>query len=205
MTWLVPPDRRRLTPNRRDAGDPRVRPVEGIVYHYTAGAFAGSVAWLCDPRSQASAHFVISKAGEVVQLASLDDRTWHAGVSTFRGRGMVNERTWGIEIENFGPTAAGWDPYTEEQLVAAVVLTRDLVARMPNVVEVRAAPQRFLVGHEHVAPTRKKDPGPAFPWGRIYAAARSVAAPVTAGGDASSLPPEGLMTPVNGMCGGDKP
>ncbi len=184
MTWLVPEAQRRPTPNLWRAGDPRVLPIEGIVDHYTAGGFRGSVAWLCDPRAQASAHFVVSKAGDVVQLASLNDRTWHAGESTFLGRGNVNGRTWGIEIENLGPLKASttsafvapdgvaWDPYPEAQMVAVLDLTRKLVALAPNAQQMRERPTLYLVGHEHVAPGRKRDPGPAFPWGRVHEAAR---------------------------------
>lgn len=164
MDWLVPPNDRFPTPNRWAAGHRAIAPVEGLVYHYTAGAFRGAVAWLQDPRAGASAHFVVSKGGRVVQLAPLADRTWHAGVSKFRGLGNVNGRTVGIELENLGAP----DPYPEPQLVALERLTAELVRLFPILAR---EPHIRLVGHSDVAPGRKIDPGPLFPWARIRAVA----------------------------------
>lgn len=109
--WLVAPKDRKLTPNRYHAGKRRelIAPAEGIVLHYTAsGSMDGSVAWLCDPASEAAAHFVIGRDGKIVQLAPLYDRTWHAGGTRNRpsqlfGRGNVNGRTISIELMNWGP------------------------------------------------------------------------------------------------------
>lgn len=119
--WLVTHDRRRVTPNRYHAGDTTrnvqaykahlIEPVEGIIFHYTAsGDTKRTVDWLCSPASQASAHFVLGRDGELWQLASLAERTWHAGGATsqFLGKRNVNGRTIGIEIVNWGSLT--WDP-----------------------------------------------------------------------------------------------
>lgn len=96
-----------LSPNRH----PRKAPAWlGTVLHFTAsrGGVGGDIAWLCDPRSRVSAHFVISREGKTTQLVPLDDCAWHAGISelvlpggkTLRG---CNEFMLGIELDNLGP------------------------------------------------------------------------------------------------------
>lgn len=105
--WIVPPECRKLTPNRYD---PETRPgyvraVELVVLHYTAaGPASGSVAWLTNREAYASAHLVIDRDGTAYQLAPLTSRTWHAGgaSSAWRGR-SVNSRSIGIELANYGP------------------------------------------------------------------------------------------------------
>lgn len=50
-----------------------------LVWHATAGAYAPSVSWLCNPRAQASAHLVVREdGGEVSQLVHLAAKAWHA-------------------------------------------------------------------------------------------------------------------------------
>jgi N-acetyl-anhydromuramyl-L-alanine amidase AmpD len=200
--WLVPMALRRLTPNRysRLFQFNRVHPIELVVYHYTAGGFDGSLRWLTSKDSGVSAHFVIKKNGEPWQLAPLTDRTWHAGgqTSKWRGKGQVNNRSIGIEIENWGklelkgdkllthkgtehkgnatvmPNGDAWDAYTEEQIQALEALTKELAHSFPQLRAIDGLalgpPDGRLVGHQDVDPSRKIDPGPAFPWSRILAA-----------------------------------
>lgn len=54
-----------------------------------------------------------------------------------------------------------WEPYQESQLVALVDLTRRLVGLFPDV---GRDLEHCLVGHDELDPSRKMDPGPAFPW-----------------------------------------
>jgi len=87
------------TPNKGGSLDPTL-----LIVHDTAGAldYRGSVSWLCNPQAKASAHFVIGRKGEVVQLASCRVKTWHAGKSSYLGRQNVNDFSIGIEIANPG-------------------------------------------------------------------------------------------------------
>lgn len=115
---------------------------------------------------QVSTHFFIRRSGEVVQFVSVLDRAWHAGVSTWKGRDNVNDYSIGIELEGLEG-----DRFEPAQYAAVTTLLRDCAAMWP-VAEV--------VGHEHVAPGRKADPGPGFDWGllrrRLRWAARRVPA-----------------------------
>jgi N-acetylmuramoyl-L-alanine amidase len=75
-----------------------------IVLHDTAGRLdhESSVRWLCDEAAKASAHFVIGRGGEIVQLALTNVATWHAGRSSWQGKSNVNGFSIGIEIVNPG-------------------------------------------------------------------------------------------------------
>src|SRR5690606_37449812 len=99
-----------------------------------------------------SAHFLIRRDGAVVQFVSTDRRAWHAGVSQFEGRERCNGYSIGIELE-------GTDvlDYADEQYASLKHLTQTLKNRYPL---------RAVRGHEHIAPGRKTDPGPAFDWVR---------------------------------------
>ena len=46
-----------------------------------------------------SAHFLIRRDGILLQFVSCDERAWHAGVSSWRGRANCNDYSVGIELE----------------------------------------------------------------------------------------------------------
>lgn len=102
---------------------------------------------------QVSAHFFIRRDGRIVQFVSTDERAWHAGVSRHAGRERCNDFSIGIELEGTDTL-----PYADEQYLALRKLMPALRARHP-LAAVR--------GHEHIAPGRKTDPGPAFNWTRF--------------------------------------
>ncbi len=87
------------TPNKSGSLKPEL-----IIVHDTAGQLdhMTSVSWLCNPQAKASAHFVIGRKGEIIQLASCLVKTWHAGKSSYKGRQNVNDFAIGIEIANPG-------------------------------------------------------------------------------------------------------
>ena len=99
---------------------------------------------------QVSAHFFLRRDGELVQFVSCNDRAWHAGASQWRGRDGCNDFSIGIELE--GLEGESFEPAQYRQLAR---LLRALVRRYPL---------RDAAGHEHVAPGRKRDPGPGFDW-----------------------------------------
>ncbi len=102
---------------------------------------------------QVSAHFLIRRDGQLLQFVGCDQRAWHAGQSTWRGRDNCNDWSIGIELE--GLEGGLFEP---AQYQALVRLLQALQRRYPV---------RELVGHEHVAPGRKQDPGPGFDWAAL--------------------------------------
>ncbi len=110
--------------------------------------------WLARLRGlRVSAHFFVRRDGSLVQFVSTRKRAWHAGVSAFEGRERCNDFSIGIEMEGTDTL-----PYTPEQYQALTRLLPALRAQHPL---------RAVRGHEHIAPGRKTDPGPAFDWGRF--------------------------------------
>lgn len=100
-----------------------------------------------------SSHFYIRRQGELVQFVSADDRAWHAGVSSFRGRSNCNDYAIGVELEGAEDGPFEDAQYETLAVLCAAVLQRYCVTD--------------LAGHEHVAPGRKTDPGPGFDWPRL--------------------------------------
>lgn len=97
-----------------------------------------------------SAHFFVRRDGRVLQFVSCDQRAWHAGASSWRGRDGCNDWSIGIELEGLeGRT------FEATQYRQLAVLMRAIAARYPI---------DEAVGHEDVAPGRKADPGPGFDW-----------------------------------------
>lgn len=134
--------------------------VERHIVHSTQGGFAGAVSWLCnphnkvgeDPKKRSSAHFVIGKDGRRVQLVDTADRAWHATSPHW------NARALGYELEYTDLTYEAF--YPDEQLKALALTIRELE-------EAKAVPTGLpIIGHSQVA--KKSDPGPTFPFWRIY-------------------------------------
>lgn len=100
-----------------------------------------------------SAHFFIRRDGRLLQFVSCDRRAWHAGVSNWRGRENCNDWSVGVELEGLEGGA-----FTSRQYARLARLILDLGQRYPLT---------EVVGHEHVAPGRKRDPGAGFEWSRL--------------------------------------
>jgi N-acetylmuramoyl-L-alanine amidase len=62
--------------------DERAAPISMIVLHYTGMQDAASaIAWLANPESKVSAHYVVTEDGQVIRMVPEDKRAWHAGRS----------------------------------------------------------------------------------------------------------------------------
>lgn len=154
------------SPNRRK----RTVPITAIVIHYTgANTLASTIDWFKRPESQVSAHYVIDRAGRVVQMVLDTDVAWHAGRSTLAGQANVNSFSLGIEL--VGTADSG---FTDPQLNA-------LDALIARLVRLYRIPPDRIVGHRDIAPGRKIDPDGyrnQFDWTRT----RQVAAAALAHG-----------------------
>lgn len=134
-----------------------------IVDHITAGLMPGCLNWLCSPAAKASAHYLVTKAGEIYQLVKEGDTAWHAG--------FVNKPTWelydgtnpnshtiGIEFECLQGGAL-----TEPQYQAGLWLHKQLVTKYNIPVDTK-----HIIGHYRIdRVNRPNDPGKDFPWSRL--------------------------------------
>ncbi|MCG3189452.1 MAG: 1,6-anhydro-N-acetylmuramyl-L-alanine amidase AmpD [Burkholderiaceae bacterium] len=105
-----------------------------------------------------SAHFLIRRTGKLLQFVSCDRRAWHAGASSWRGCIDCNDYSIGIELEGLEG-----ERFTASQYAQLAALLRALSRRYAI---------GAVVGHEHVAPSRKRDPGKGFDWNRLARALR---------------------------------
>ena len=167
------------TPNRGGTLSPRY-----IVMHFTAGSSAeSSIAHFADRNARASAHLVIGRDGSITQMVPFNRVAWHAGVSAWQGLSGLNRHTIGIELDNAGELdnrAAGWTSwfgrvYPEEDVVVAQHRNgggesgwhRYTAEQLQSAFDASQAifdhyNLEDILGHDDIAPERKRDPGPAF-------------------------------------------
>lgn len=138
--------------------------VKHLILHYTVGSYDQALYQLS--RGPVSVHYLVPQQetgsrAVVLQLVPEQERAWHAGASYWQGRTNINDSSIGIEIVNQGPTDTPqgtiWQAYTPFQITVVKRLAADIVARYG------IAPIDVL-GHSDIAPSRKSDPGPLFPW-----------------------------------------
>ena len=141
--------------------DARKLPISMIVLHYTGAPFRESLNALTNNggKNRVSSHYLVDEGGTIFRLVDETKRAWHAGVGSWNGIRDVNSASIGIEIVNMGPLPGGkFHPFPTEQIDAVTALCLDIQSRH-KITDV--------VGHEDVAPRRKIDPGPLFPWKRL--------------------------------------
>lgn len=140
--------------------------IKVLVIHYTADNFDVSLATLTD--KEVSSHYLIPEQPpryqhkpRIWQLVPEEDLAWHAGVSYWRGSTRINDTSIGIELENRGwQKTSGvkqFTPFEPAQIAALVPLAKDIITRY------NIRPEN-VVAHSDIAPQRKDDPGPLFPW-----------------------------------------
>ncbi|OAT37283.1 N-acetylmuramoyl-L-alanine amidase [Proteus myxofaciens] len=191
--------------------------VKFLVMHYTAQDDKESLKTLT--AGHVSSHYLVPTQPEVIQgkpvvlsLVSENKRAWHAGLSQWGESASLNNGSIGIEIVNFGYQDKGelreWFPYTPEQIKAITVLMKDIIQRYG------IEPQN-IVGHSDIAPQRKVDPGPQFPWAELakqgigawpdnetvefYLEGRPLSQPVDVAHFQSLLAKYGYQTPTTGV------
>lgn len=158
-----------------------------LVLHFTSEHFAESMRLLTGQAdSPVSVHYVVPEPGDetypdqslrVYRLVPEPLRARHAGVSHWAGAQSLNDTSIGIEIVNRS-TCVNEDPdaeiqapeqqicnflaFPDEQVDLVIRLAKDILARNPDISPVD------VIGHGDIAPRRRLDPGPLFPWKRLY-------------------------------------
>jgi len=132
-----------------------------LVLHYTVSDRRSSIKILTE--QQVSAHYLVTDDPKPViyNLVDENNAAWHAGNSSWKNFTQLNNSSIGIEIVNSGwkdtPNGRVYAPFPQSQIDAIIPLVRDIVTRH------HIAPENVL-GHSDIAPLRKQDPGPMFPW-----------------------------------------
>jgi len=165
--------------------------VKFIVAHWTGGSSADSAKnWLTSPDAKASAHFILDRNGQIIQIVATDKVAWHVGPSEWKTKTQdyvkLNRYSIGIEYVNLGKltkTEGG----TFKSTTGRVVPSEEVVSHndkgvtsyyqsyphdqlMAGLNLMAAIKKKFknvenIVGHNDIAtpPGRKQDPGPEFP------------------------------------------
>ena len=140
--------------------------IQYLVIHATELNFAESLHRLTH---EVSVHYLIPQVEEmqnlnceVIQLVNEYDQAWHAGLSAWERRANINDTSIGIEIVNKS-TENSAQGFQQEQIAALVKLSQDILKRYPSITPTR------VLGHSDIAPMRKQDPGPLFPWQQLAA------------------------------------
>ena len=130
------------TPNvSRGAIEPK-----GIIIHHTAGSYKGSVNWCLNPKSQVSYHCIVDTNGDRTTLALDNQRAWHAGRSSFKGRSDCNSFMLGISVSG--------DTNTRELTdLEAVSVAQWCVDKM----KLHCFGLNEITTHREVSPGRKND------------------------------------------------
>jgi N-acetylmuramoyl-L-alanine amidase len=164
--------------------------VNVLVLHHTSGDFQGSLNILTQPSDYpVSSHYLVPEPMDdsyadqdlkVYRLVDEEARAWHAGSSYWKGQTKLNNVSVGIEIVNEtychraegmaqGETAdwpsetiCFFPDYPENQIAVVIDLVRGILERHPGITPTH------VVAHSDIAPQRKIDPGPRFPWERLH-------------------------------------
>lgn len=142
-----------------------------LILHYTAIDNPKSLKVLTE--GAVSSHYLVTDGTEdlpghsspkIFQLVPDHRRAYHAGLSSWKGHTQLNAASIGIEIVNLGyrdgPSGREFFDYPDSQIDLVIRLVKKIVKEH----EIR--PDRILA-HSDIAPLRKSDPGPRFPWKRL--------------------------------------
>ena len=135
----------------------KLRKIKYVIIHYTGmkNQFV-AIKRLQSRVAKVSCHYLISKKGKIFQLVKDEDIAWHAGKSKWNNDINLNSKSIGIELVNSGKEA--FPSNQIKTLVKLLMVLKKKYKINPN----------FVLGHEDIAPKRKIDPGPKFPWKILY-------------------------------------
>ena len=138
--------------------------VKFIIVHYTVSDLPRSIKTLT--QDVVSSHYLITDEPVPVIYGLVDEtrQANHAGVSSWKNYTLLNGSSIGIEIVNpgfvEGPNGRVYSAFPQAQIDKLIVLMKDIAAR-------HQIPPENVLGHSDIAPQRKQDPGPMFPWAQL--------------------------------------
>lgn len=128
-----------------------------IIHHTAQTSTTQTLKTFTLTKTQVSAHYVISRNGQVYHMLNDYLRAWHGGVARWGSITDINSVSIGIELDNDGT-----EPFQQTQLSSLFKVLASL-KRSYNI------PTANFIGHGDIAPTRKNDPSALFPWQQLAA------------------------------------
>ena len=135
-----------------------------LIIHYTALDMPTSLRVLTE--QAVSSHYLVDEdpVPRIYLLVDESRRANHAGISSWKTDTNLNSSSIGIEIVNLGmrkgPDGPVWFPFPQSQIDKVIALVREIMRR-------HGIPPERVLGHSDIAPQRKQDPGPYFPWKQL--------------------------------------
>ncbi len=130
--------------------------IKFIILHYTALKNANeAIKFLCCKKNCVSCHYLISQDGSIYNLVTDSKRAWHAGVSKWNEEEDLNSQSIGIELDFSYKYKNNF--YSKKMLISL----KHLIIFLKKKYKIKS---KNILGHSDIAPFRKKDPGPNFPW-----------------------------------------
>ena len=155
-----------------------------VVIHYTSIDWENSLKVLTSERYEVSSHYLIPENGDdtysdqikIFQLVDEENRAWHAGISQWEERTNINDQSIGIELVNQAECSVRqgsqydytnnyicfFSEFDSDQIDQLILLLKDILSRHDEI------KPTYIVGHSDISPDRKFDPGPKFPWKKLY-------------------------------------
>ena len=155
-----------------------------VVIHYTSIDWENSLKVLTNERYEVSSHYLIPEGGDdtysdqikIFQLVDEENRAWHAGISQWEERTNINDQSIGIELVNQAECSVRqgsqydytnnyiclFSEFDSDQIDQLILLLKDILSRHDEI------KPTYIVGHSDISPDRKFDPGPKFPWKKLY-------------------------------------
>lgn len=153
-----------------------------VVCHITEGTYEGAVSWLKNPYSKASAHFVVSRKGEITQIVNIKDTAWANGTSytplikECSTSKVVKKRTtnanlYTVSIEHEGVFAQTKGKLTNAQEEATTWLIGHIDSEIKRIYGEEHGilfDRDHIIGHFEISPHAKPNcPGHEFPFDNI--------------------------------------
>ncbi|HSP40047.1 MAG TPA: N-acetylmuramoyl-L-alanine amidase [Gillisia sp.] len=123
-----------------------------IIHHTAQDSVEQTLTTFTLPRTQVSSHYVISRDGKVFQMLNDYYRAWHGGAGKWGNTSDLNSSSIGIELDN-----NGFEEFSPAMINSLIELLKVLKER-------HKIPDANFIGHSDIAPSRKVDPNPTFPW-----------------------------------------
>ena len=138
----------------------RKRDIKFVIIHYTGmQSEIESIKRLKNPRKKVSCHYLINRAGLVIQMVKENNIAWHAGKSKWKNYVNLNNNSIGIELVNKGHKF-GYQNFSKKQILSLINLCKNLKKKF-------SIKEENFLGHSDIAPLRKNDPGEKFPWKKL--------------------------------------
>ncbi len=130
--------------------------IKFIIIHYTALKNSDdAISFLCNPSKKVSSHYLITQKGQIYLLVDEKFRAWHAGLSKWENLSDINSHSIGIELDYSNYKS---NNHFSKKLIIAL-------KKLVNKIKIKyKIDEKYILGHSDIAPYRKIDPGPKFPW-----------------------------------------